>query len=258
MRICNDPASSPADLARVVTLDPVLTARVLHLVNSAYFGLPNPIASITRAVIMLGANTIKNLVLTTSVMERFQAAQAPEGGICPNDFWSHSLKTALVCKFIAKSAGWAVDQREDLFVSGLLHDIGKLALDQLPGGIYRSVAEMEGAAGEDRCRQEFEAMGIDHCESARILAEEWRLGPFLTSVLAFHHRPAEGPSSLRRAIEWVAAADDFVNSLEDSPAPMGDHPVGIPGEPAKVLAAADIRGHLEIELAKAQAFLHVG
>ncbi|MCK4987338.1 MAG: HDOD domain-containing protein, partial [Desulfobacterales bacterium] len=125
LETCNNPASSPNDLNRVISLDPVLTGQVLRLTNSAYYSLRHPVSSLTRAIIMLGINTVKNLVLSFAILERlcnkrsFRALSAKK-------FWAHSLGVGVIAKCLARVKGVSLTDQEEFFVCGLLHDLGKI------------------------------------------------------------------------------------------------------------------------------------
>src|SRR5512136_2738351 len=128
LQICNDPRTSPVDLNQVISLDPVLMGRVMKLINSAYYSLPNQITSLVRAIIMLGINTVKNLALSTAVLgnlgkkSNFQALNI-------DGFWRHSLCVGVAAKLVAAKRKRDAKQLEEYFVSGLLHDIGKIPLN---------------------------------------------------------------------------------------------------------------------------------
>ncbi|MDC7125229.1 MAG: HDOD domain-containing protein [Spirochaetales bacterium] len=95
--ICNDPATSPAELNRVIALDPVLMGKVIQLVNSAYYGLPNQITSLIRAITLLGLNTVKNLALSTAVLGALSDSEDSHS-LDTDAFWEHSLSVAVISK----------------------------------------------------------------------------------------------------------------------------------------------------------------
>jgi HD-like signal output (HDOD) protein len=127
LEICNNPSTSPNDLNRVISLDPVLTGQVLRLINSAYYSLPNRITSLTRAIIMLGINTVKNLVLGTSIVGSVGGRESFKT-LSMDHFWEHSLAVGVTAKTLAARKGIPITEREEFFVAGLLHDLGKIPL----------------------------------------------------------------------------------------------------------------------------------
>ena len=121
--LVNDPKSSAKDIARVITDDQVLTARLLKLVNSSFYGLPQRISTVTGAIVLLGFDAIRNLLLTTSVFDMF--ATRNKSRLQEQErFWDHSLGCAVGAKVIGNFLRH--DKIEELFVCGLLHDIGKI------------------------------------------------------------------------------------------------------------------------------------
>ena len=121
--LVNDPKSSAKDLANIITDDQVLTARLLKLVNSSFYGFPQRISTVTGAIVLLGFDAIRNLLLTTSVFGMFKK-KVKEDRFGIERFWDQSLGCAIGAKIIGDHMRY--DKIEELFVSGLLHDIGKI------------------------------------------------------------------------------------------------------------------------------------
>ena len=125
LEICSRPDTAPNDLNKVISLDPVLTGQVLKLINSAYYSLMNKVTSLTRAIIMLGLNTVKNLALSTAIIRC--VGQAKKSKSLPiKDFWAHSISVGVMAKLLAAEQGIPLVEREEYFVAGLLHDLGKV------------------------------------------------------------------------------------------------------------------------------------
>ncbi|MFH1147546.1 MAG: HDOD domain-containing protein [Pseudomonadota bacterium] len=213
VEICNSPKTSPNDLNRVISLDPVLTGMVLRMVNSAYYALPNKVTSLTRAIVMLGINTVKNLALSTAVLasmggkESFQAISA-------DDFWSHSICTGIAAKYLAGVKGVQAINREEYFVAGLLHDLGKIPINySFPDEYSRVLGSitLDGSSPQDAEREVF---GIDHCKVGKMIIEKWQLGNVLKAVLYHHHNPAGADDETRNLVSIVALANKCVNILE--------------------------------------------
>ena len=136
MEICNKPDTSPNDLNRVISLDPVLTGQVLKLVNSAYYSLPNQVTSLTRAIIMVGLNTVKNLALSAAVLQNLGSKESFQA-LSMEDFWTHSITVGVTAKRLAAAKRIPVAEREEYFVAGLLHDLGKIPLNNRFPGEYK-------------------------------------------------------------------------------------------------------------------------
>ncbi len=213
LRTCNEPGVCANDLNRVIALDPVLTGRVLQLVNSAYYGLPSKVSSLTRAIILLGLNTVKNLVLSFAVFEVFSRHDAFRV-FSADRFWEHSLAAAAASRLLAERAGLPLAEREEHFVAGLMHDIGKIPLNQLfPEAYRRAIQEAAGGGGSIRAGEE-KWIGADHCRVGLMIARKWELGEDLSGALAAHHpavdRGAPEANGIARA---VALADLIAHRL---------------------------------------------
>ena len=212
LRTCNEPTACANDLNRVISLDPVLTGRVLQLVNSAYYSLPSKVGSLTRAMILLGINTVKNLVLGFAVFESFSRRDHFRV-FTPDEFWAHSLSTAAAAKLLAVQHGVPLSEREDFFVAGLMHDLGKIPLNHLFPDAYRRAAETAGRSPAGMRAAEHDCLGVDHCEVGGMIARKWQLGPGLSDALAEHHRVGDPAGGGLGMCEAVALADLLAHRL---------------------------------------------
>ncbi len=207
--LVNDPKSSAKDLARVITDDQVLTVRLLKLVNSSFYGFPQRISTVTGAIVLLGFDAIRNLLLTTSVFDLF-ANRNRHKKQDQERFWDHSLGCAVGAKVIGNYLRH--DKIEELFVSGLLHDIGKIVeMMFLPDKFSKIVA----AVNRDNILMttaENNVLGYNHAEVGKLLAEKWNLPVKLVQVIAHHHYPdSAGSFAMEAAI--VHLADIFCRAL---------------------------------------------
>ena len=211
--LVNDPKSSAKDLARVITDDQVLTVRLLKLVNSSFYGFPQRISTVTGAIVLLGFDAIRNLLLTTSVFDLF-ANRNRQKKQDQERFWDHSLGCAVGAKVIGDYLRH--DKIEELFVSGLLHDIGKIVeMMFLPDDFEKIVA----AVNRDNTLMiaaENKVLGYNHTDIGKLLAEKWNLPAKLVQVIAHHHQPEQaGSFAVEAAI--VHLADILCRALN-----MGD------------------------------------
>ena len=208
LETCNDPRASANDLKRVISLDPVLTGRVLKLINSAYFALGKPITSLTRAIIMLGVNTVKNLALSFAILTNMKGG-ASFRAFTTNQFWLHCLGVGVVAKTLAAVQGGNPAIQEEYFVAGLLHDLGKIPLNkQFPEEYFQvsKIAEKENRLfyiGEDQL------LGLDHCKVGEMIARKWRLGDGLIETLAHHHNPDGCNETNRELVRSVSLANQI-------------------------------------------------
>lgn len=211
--ICNDPKASPNDLNRVISLDPVLTGKVLTLINSAYYGLPKRVTSLTRAIIMLGLNTVRNLALSTAVLEAFGRKESFPA-LSMEAFWAHSLCVGVAAKALAAAKGVPVTEREEYFVAGLLHDLGKIPLNACFPKEYVQVLELTRTDELALYQSETAILDLDHCTVGGMIADKWNLGESMHDSLCHHHDLEEASDKNRDLVAVVALANAFANIFE--------------------------------------------
>jgi HD-like signal output (HDOD) protein len=207
LEICNKPTTSPNDLNRVIALDPVLTGRVLKVVNSAYYAMDNEVKSLTRAIILLGLNTVKNLALSTAVLH----SMGKKSDLNMDDFWLHSLGVGVLARVLAAQKKVPIEDREEFFVAGLLHDLGKIPLNQCYMDEYKQVIKSANDANSSIYDVEIGQLGIDHCIVGGMIAEKWRLHVNILNVMRFHHVPDKFSGQNRELVLIVALANLCTN-----------------------------------------------
>ncbi len=213
LETCNDPRASANDLKRVISLDPVLTGRVLKLINSAYFALGKPITSLTRAIIMLGVNTVKNLALSFAILTNMKGSGSFHA-FTANQFWLHCLGVGVVAKTLAAANGHTPAEQEEYFVAGLLHDLGKLPLNKQFPEEYFQVSKMTDKEKKPFFLGEDMILGIDHCRVGEMIAQKWRLGDGLIETLAHHHHPDGCNDGSRKLVTYVSLANQITLKME--------------------------------------------
>ena len=205
----NNPRSSARDLAQVITDDQVLTARLLRLVNSSFYGFPQRITTVTRAIVLLGFDAIRHLLLTTSVFDIFSDHNKDLTAARENR-WDHVLGCAVAAKVIGKHIRH--DKIEELFVCALLHDIGKIVLMVYAPEDYEAVTRLAAQRGGLLIEAEEELLGYTHVETGRLLAERWNLPTMVAEVIYAHHTPDTAGDYVREAAV-VHLADIFCRAL---------------------------------------------
>ena len=210
LEICNRPATSSHDLNRVISLDPVLTGRVLKLINSAYYALGQEVTSMTYAIILLGLNTVKNLALGTAIIESIGGVDTTQS-LSMDDFWVHSLSVGVISRSLAHQQGIPAEEQEEYFVAGLLHDLGKIPISHCHPEEYRLTVE----TAEEEHRMLYEAekgsLGVDHCTVGGWIADKWHLQRDLLAVFHHHHNPERGGIQNRHVVQIVALANLWSN-----------------------------------------------
>jgi HD-like signal output (HDOD) protein len=253
LRTCNEPDTCANDLNRVISLDPVLTGRVLQLINSAYYSLPSKVNSLTRAIILLGINTVKNVVLSFAIFQSFSHRDSFRA-FSADQFWTHSLSTAAAAKLLAASRGVPLAEREEYFVAGLMHDIGKIPLNHLFPEAYREAAAISQESGRGMRCEENARIGVDHCRVGHLIARKWQLSE--------HHALGEDRTETFRLADAVARADALAHhmgagtpgglSLEDDGHGRLHRDWGLAGRSLTEPTAA-----VETEIEKAKVFLEI-
>jgi putative nucleotidyltransferase with HDIG domain len=197
------PQCAPKDLVAVIEHDPILTIKVLKLVNSAYFGLAQEVTSVHHAVVYMGLNTIKNLAICVATMGCLPRTN--KAGLNVNHFWEHSLAVAVIGQQLADGHGQDDTGTADFFVAGLLHDIGKLVLAHFQSSEYRQVLRRLATGTAHVNQVEKEVIGIDHANLGALIAEKWHLPLELIDGIRYHHDLPANTAYKRPALLTFAA-----------------------------------------------------
>lgn len=202
--LLSSPTVDLKKVAKVLRTDPSLSAQVLRLCNSALFGLRRRVISIEQAAILLGTERLRTLVLTCSLMQ-FAGKRVPSAQLVV--FWQHSFLSALLSERIARQIDYF--EKEQAYLSGLLHDIGQLPLCILVMEEEARGRRLPPAEWADNLVVEREYFGMDHCKVGRWMAVAWNFMPSFVDVFEYHHSPerAEHDPYL---VGIVAAADQFL------------------------------------------------
>ena len=205
--VIENPMSSAEHIARVVSRSPSLTAVLLKIVNSSFYSLPSKISTVSHAVSLIGTQEISVLALGISVLSVFK--NIPKETIDMRSFIRHSLVCGLLSRVFA--AHKKVPQTEQLFVSGLLHDLGRLILYNYFPDESRNVLARSRNGNKLLYKEEKDYLGCDHAQLGVQLMKQWKLPLILENNILYHHKPSEAPQSVPAAI--VHLADIIANSL---------------------------------------------
>ncbi|MDW8319969.1 MAG: HDOD domain-containing protein [Armatimonadota bacterium] len=190
MRMTEDPRTDAQSIARVIATDQAMTARVLKLANSAFYGLPRRVGTLSEAVVILGFRTIKNLAIAASTFELLNREIAGYW-LQRGELWRHSLACAIGAQLIAQRVRLPVV--EEAFVSGLLHDIGKVAINLFVREQFDQIMERALQDQIPFVEAEQAVLGFNHAMAGGLIAEKWNLPPSLVSVIKYHHQPSTAP-----------------------------------------------------------------
>lgn len=182
----NHPRTSIDDIARIITEDQGLTARLLRLANSPMFGYFGNVGSINKAVTIIGTQQLRDLALAASVMGVFKGV--PEELLSMATFWRHSIACGIIARALAT---WRREVNvERFFVAGMLHDIGQLIMATMLGDLVREMIEETQSQGTLYFDAEQTRLGFDHAEAGGALLKEWKIPANIADPVSFHHRPA--------------------------------------------------------------------
>lgn len=260
LSVCNHPNISPNDLIRVISFDPVLTGRVLKLVNSAYYSLASKVGSLARAIILLGINTVTNLAVSTTILDKIGTAGLNQ--TTADAFWYHSIRVGVTAKIIAAIVNVPTGLREGYFVAGLLHDLGKIPLHMIFPEKYSRLLQKADLLGLPHDAAENKVLGLDHCLVGEMIAEKWQLGALLNDSLRYHHQPAGAAGENYQTVAIVALADAYANLT------ASEAPADTPPEPPPLAALLERVGiswpllcgqhdNITNEIEKAKVFLRI-
>jgi HD-like signal output (HDOD) protein len=218
-RLMQDPRTSAEELGRAIATDPSLVSKVLKLVNSAFYGFPGRISTITQAIVILGFSTIRNVVLTTSVLKAF-TCKLEQKGFDIESFWEHSLLTGAIARALAMER--EANFIEETFIAGLLHDMGRIILSQKLTSEFEKVIAYREIKGGTWVEAEQAVLGLTHGEVGGWLARKWNLPIPFVEVMRFHHHPLlalESETGNQKDTETliflVHAADALSKGLKD-------------------------------------------
>lgn len=193
MQIVNSPNTSADSVANLVAQDISLSAKVLRLANSAFYGIPRSINTLNNAVVILGFKIIQTMVLSLTVFDMFAREDDDDGAVFDrNAFWQHSLRCAVIARLLAhrRRRNFALDP-EEAFCAGLLHDVGKVVMEQYLNADFRKALHHARLHNLTAFEAEREILGYTHCDVASWLTGTWSLPDEIEQPLVCHHEPDE-------------------------------------------------------------------
>ena len=216
-KMLQDPNTAIKQLSEIIERDQSFVSKILKLVNSAFFGLRSKVGNIPHAITLLGFSTIRNAVLSVSVIDAF-TDDNDFIGFDITDFWKHSIAVAVISKYLAEKT--RLHSPDESFIGGLLHDIGKVILFQFFNDLFRKVWQTFKNSDQPFYLIERERLQIDHARIGAHLAEKWQLPKELVNAIRYHHRIAKTDHS-QNLLMIVHTADLIANDfLADPPREM--------------------------------------
>jgi len=204
--IMNDPDSTAKDIEEIIQVDPPLTARVLKVANSAYYSPQNKISEIDQAVIWLGFNTVKELILSQKVCEIFEKDEEYEG-YSRRSLWKNSLAVAMMSKMIYRREFG--ERGENAYVAGLLHNIGLIAVDQFKQSAFKQALKMANTKPVNLFIAENEILGFNHQDIGREIILNWGLPEDYGMAIGHHHQPENIAERYARITDTLFVANYY-------------------------------------------------
>lgn len=193
LQLANDVETQASDFEKIIRKDQALAAKVLKLVNSPFFGLRQKVSSISQAIVILGFKSLKSVVIAAK-SSKLLDRQLHAYGFEPGGMWKHSMSCATICRMLATRVRLSAADQEELFVAGLLHDVGKIQLAPYIEGFQE---EFDARAAKNGLSvAERETVGIAHDDVGGRMADQWGLAPSLANLIRSHHA-ADAPASAR-------------------------------------------------------------
>ena len=203
-----NPRTSAKEVAQLITSDPAIASKVLRVVNSSFYGFPNRITTVTHAIVILGFNSIKSIVLSSSIFDVFK--KETKSAFNREAFWKHCVACGATAKVVADRVGEKAV--EELFLAGLLHDIGKIVLDHF---LHPAFLEILHDAQERKvmlCEAERKRFGFTHGEIGAWMFSQWNLSRALIDTVRCHHHPSTTRKH-RKMAAIVHLSDILVRTL---------------------------------------------
>ena len=183
LEVMNNPMADARDVEKEIIEDPVITTKVLKVANSPFYGSNRDISSIAQAVVLMGFAEVQNIALSVSIFNRFSG---PTRTFDRREFWEHCFTTACAADALQRRVN---AQTNDGFVAGLLHDIGRVVLDQHFPDEFQEIVSLAEAQSISLLDAERKVLGVTHCDIGYWMTENWNLPATLTDSILFHHSP---------------------------------------------------------------------
>ncbi|MCP4573834.1 MAG: HDOD domain-containing protein [bacterium] len=189
-----DPDTGVPELAEIIARDQALTAKVLHLVNSAFYGPAKEIMTVSRAVVVLGFQAVRSAALAISVFDYFGAEESTDR-VDMASFWRHSIAVAAVSKALA--GRYLPNQQEEAFIVGLLHDVGKLIEKRHFAEDFADVCQAAQEHHLSWIDCERELFRLTHATIGKAVFRAWRFPPAVVEAVQYHHTPSSATGALQ-------------------------------------------------------------
>jgi putative nucleotidyltransferase with HDIG domain len=210
-KLISDENSTMKDFEKIIKMDPTLVLRILRGANSPYYGLRQKVNSISRAVVIIGINNLRNMIVTEGLRDIFKGDNS-KNAFSRNRLWLHCVAVSICSQMIMERIFGL--NGEDAFLCGILHDIGMIVEDQTAPDLFYRVCNTYDENSKPITDYEKEIVGTDHCEIGYLLAKDWQLPVDVQEGIQHHHKTMDhvSPSSLTGVIqlaEYIASQLDY-------------------------------------------------
>jgi putative nucleotidyltransferase with HDIG domain len=209
IRISADSDTSSKQLQNLIRTDQALSAQLLRIANSAMFGRMREVATLTEAILTLGFSTARSVVIASSVKNLYSRGPA---SLKERILWEHALATAITGSAFSKSMRYSVT--EEVFLAGLMHDIGKSAMALKFPESYITLLRRIHEQGGDGLGLELDTFGFDHAMVGEALLRSWNLAEGIAAAVRWHHEPLQAPTKHRRVVALVALGNQVAIDLQ--------------------------------------------
>lgn len=263
-QLISDPDTQTADLAEAILCDPGLAARLLRLVNSAYYGSRRRVETISHAIVLLGHRELRDLMVATVTANLFEGL--PPEQVNMDRFWQHSIMCGIAARGLAQRH--RLREGERFFTAGLLHGVGKLILYSQYPERYRKVLQLAGDNEQARVVAERQVFGFTYAELSAELLKSWRLLESLHVAIAYHLEPSKAPdyrleaTILHVAVQIVnrmqTGANDTPSTAQAEPTPEDFAPLAsllglLPESLASLPAEIDLHARELFQIIRSEA-----
>lgn len=186
LELSSDPNTSAQQLQQIIADDQAMTARILKIANSAMYSCSRKVKTLTEAIVMLGFNSIRSLVVTSAARNLYNTRNSTTG-LKERLLWEHSIGVAFACRLLVQDRVPAL--AEEAFLAGLMHDIGKLVLNLQVPDEFDEIVQLVYNDSQTFSHTEKEILGFDHAEVGALLVNKWNLSPLLEDTILNHHNP---------------------------------------------------------------------
>jgi HD-like signal output (HDOD) protein len=212
VEMVDNPKTSASKLGRLISTDQALTAKVLKIANSPFYGFPRKISTIDFAIIVLGYDALKEIVISISLVSSLQ--KKSDSMFDAKVFWDHAITSGVLARRLARDLGYRVSG--EVFVGGLLHDMGISVLHRYFKNEFKRITEIVRETDLTALEAEESVLGVTHGEIGGWLAERWNLPDHLVEAITLHHQPTHAVQN-KDLVALIHCADVFACRMNGTP-----------------------------------------